>query len=1183
MISLLTWQKYIARFSKKTFIVLLMQLVAIYVGSVANIEAQELAWVEEVASTYYGGYGPAYRAGVTFDSSGNSYITGCGNSSGIFVASYDQRGNLRWFKQPSEGNRQVNGGYSIAIDSTGNVYVVGTFSGTVTFGEGEINETTIFSQTPLSIFIASYQGDGRLRWVKKIYRDPPTNVMASYYGTGIGLDQNNNIYITGSFDGTAVFGENSSLARLTADSVSDIFIASYDSEGNLRWVKSAGGSENDTAQSIAVDSNGNSYITGFYTGNATFAKGDPNETQLLASNSRYQSIFLAKYNSIGDFLWVVQATNGGFSEGRTIGIDKDGNVYVGGTFKSTLTLGNAITLELKDVYGNSQDIFLASFDYAGNIRWAKTIAGNSGDLITSLDLKNDGTCYIAGNFTKNTTFGEGQSEIILDLDDNLVRNGFVARYDNNGDLLSASKVANGGITDPYGLGVYGNDTFVVGAFNETVTFGLGTPSETTLSSQYASIFLAKFSDNDVPDSFDLSLSFSGKGSGSVNIYSPNTNTDTTCSSNCTNSFLPGTRLIFTVLPDTFSVFTGWEGACTGLGPCEITMDEVKSVTATFASDSTNQNYSIRRLFHTKYGLNSLNHDNEWPNDKEDNISLDIITHALYPFQIYPYGNGNMTGDYMGYTWVENDLLPQISGVLPSPSIPVENRQPLILIHGWQADKNGDFNNRNPIELAKNPKENGYDAEDYWRTFLRYFATNEDLKKKYKIYLYQYPSYKHITFNARMLSSMLYEVGYIRNWISSGKQIKILAHSMGGLVSRSLLEEHDGILLREGGVSKPFVSGQNLLDKLITLDTPHHGSPAAVYPWMDFADNVGKDLFSPGSLDLWWDGYDAVYSAINELSLSDLSEGCGVTVPNGIASDGLNSWRPKNEWNFDFYYRDLLGDIKTIELCNNTVHFYKRPNPWLTHLNTLKHNTSLSIWKEKYIYYGGYNDSPFIVVHDGDNLIDTGVFDLGDNAWFTGVWKAGYLNDSPVPVTSSFFDTIKKNCFENINLCESTTGETISGWPDSDHIGMFWSNFVLDSTKNILKTINEGFQIRFFKDYHHDRMLNGAYKHLGHGYSDSGWHWDLITNSECNGDVYSGFRSDQIRLNYIQDTGIKGNLKLSDVSVLNCLYDPVTMKKINWKSTLEYEPLFLMLTNDLLPSKKESLKFEIVPSNAKTAP
>lgn len=169
--------------------------------------AESLDWVKDVALTYRGGYGPAYRGDVAFDSFGNSYITGCGNESGIFVASYDPSGNARWFKQPAGGSNQTNGVYSIVTDSQGKVYVIGTFCGTVVFGSGEARETAISSINCKEIFVASYENNGDFLWVRQIGNSSRYGYITENTGTGIGVDDNDYIYVTGDFVATAVFRE----------------------------------------------------------------------------------------------------------------------------------------------------------------------------------------------------------------------------------------------------------------------------------------------------------------------------------------------------------------------------------------------------------------------------------------------------------------------------------------------------------------------------------------------------------------------------------------------------------------------------------------------------------------------------------------------------------------------------------------------------------------------------------------------------------------------------------------------------------------------------------------------------------------------------------------------------------------------------------------------------------------
>lgn len=587
--------------------------------------------------------------------------------------------------------------------------------------------------------------------------------------------------------------------------------------------------------------------------------------------------------------------------------------------------------------------------------------------------------------------------------------------------------------------------------------------------------------------------------------------------------------------------------------CVANADGIKNLDRFLSNSSGTGDYSVRRLYQTRYGIDNYNFDNEWKLEvEEDAYEADkqLITHALYPFQ-----NGSMTGDVAGYMWSGGSNGLEKSG---DGDVNDDVRQPLILIHGWQASHDGSFEDRDPVELAKAPDENKYDAEGYWWSFLRYFATNEELKRNYKIYIYQYPTYKHITYNARMLSNMLYEIDYIRNWIDAGRTIKILAHSMGGLVARSFLEEHGGIHSTSSNKCgwESFNSGSVILDKLITLDTPHHGSPAAVIPWMDTAASnvndwfIKKDLWSPGAHDLWWDGYDKAYEALSPTELGNCHFGCS-------NSDTANSWRDLSLSNFDIYYRALNGDTSGADIANLAgtlfVHFYWRPNPWLTYLNQL-HDPAL--WQDRYIFYGGYNDSPLFSIHGGDKLTDSGLFDLGDNAWGTGVWKAGYYNDSPVPVTSSFFDKL-----------EDVTDN--SDWPSSNQVRLF-GTFIDDDNQNILFSTNaDGFQIRFFKDYHHDRMLNGAYDKktsFTNACSDN-WYWALTTQDglapPCKHLAFfwedrfeTGFRTTAIRQAYMRDAGVYAPLGQLEISKKDTSLDA------QWFSNLIYEPLYLVLFHDL---------------------
>ena len=124
---------------------------------------------------------------------------------------------------------------------------------------------------------------------------------------GIATDGLDNIIVTGGFAGTSTFGN----ITLTSAGDYDIFIAKYDADGNFLWVVQAGGPDWDYGYGIATDGSGNSIVTGYFQGTATF--GDTTLTSAGAYN-----IFIAKIDFNGNFLWVAQAR--GTSSGGGFGI-----------------------------------------------------------------------------------------------------------------------------------------------------------------------------------------------------------------------------------------------------------------------------------------------------------------------------------------------------------------------------------------------------------------------------------------------------------------------------------------------------------------------------------------------------------------------------------------------------------------------------------------------------------------------------------------------------------------------------------------------------------------------------------------------------------------------------------------------------------------------------------------------
>ncbi|MDE0874712.1 MAG: SBBP repeat-containing protein, partial [Acidimicrobiales bacterium] len=148
------------------------------------------------------------------------------------------------------------------------------------------------------------------------------------YGRGVAVDSSGNVYTTGYFNGTVDFGA----GDVTSPGLSDVFVTKFDSSGAHQWTTTLGGTLSDFGRSVAVDSSGNVYVTGDFTGTVNFGAGN-------VTTAGTQDVFVTKLNSSGAHQWTT--TFGGASDDRgySVAVDGSGNVHVTGSFAGTVNFG----------------------------------------------------------------------------------------------------------------------------------------------------------------------------------------------------------------------------------------------------------------------------------------------------------------------------------------------------------------------------------------------------------------------------------------------------------------------------------------------------------------------------------------------------------------------------------------------------------------------------------------------------------------------------------------------------------------------------------------------------------------------------------------------------------------------------------------------------------------------------
>ncbi len=370
-----------------------------------------------------------------------------------------------WLWAKSAGGTDLDDGYSVAVDSYGNVFVTGYFSSPViTFGS-----YTLTNAGYGDMFLAKYDANGNVLWAKSAGGTDFDD------GYSVAVDSYGNVFVTGVFvSPTLTFGSNT----LINAGCRDIFIAKYDASGNVLWAKSAGGIDLDDGYSVAVDTYGNVFVTGYFSSPViTFGS-------YTLTNAGGGDMFLTKYDASGNVLWAKSTDGAYYNEGYSVAVDLSGNVYVTGYFSGlVLTVGSYTLTNAGD-----GDMFLAKYDASGNVLWAKSAGRILNEYANSVAVDSYGNVYVTGVFASPTlSFG---SDTLTNAGDGDM---FLAKYDASGNVLWAKSVGGTDFDAGYSVAVdsYGN-VFVTGYFSSPViTFGSYTL--TNAGNWYA--FLTKYNAN----------------------------------------------------------------------------------------------------------------------------------------------------------------------------------------------------------------------------------------------------------------------------------------------------------------------------------------------------------------------------------------------------------------------------------------------------------------------------------------------------------------------------------------------------------------------------------------------------------------------------------------------------------------------------------------------------------------
>jgi hypothetical protein len=441
---------------------------------------------ELLYSTYLGGSKYEHVSSLAIDTAGNAYIAGYTLSSdfpmdvsvgGLSVSGYDQsfHGERDAFvvKLNASGEELLYSTYlgenstdkanSIAVDSMGNAYIAGT-----TRGSDFPMDVTV-GGLPAPGYNQSFSGDGDA-FVVKLNASGSELLYATFLGghstdsaTSLAIDTAGNAYISGETCSSdfpmdvTVGGPTAPGYDQSFNGERDAFVVKLNASGEeLLYSTYLGGSNYDYAYSIAIDFDGNAYISGltrssdFPMNNSIGGSPTPGYNQSFNGGS---GAFVVNLNASGtELLYATYLGGSGTDGARSIAIDTAGNAYITGqtsslNFPMDVTVGGPTAPGYNQSFSGDGDAFVVKLNASGTeLLYSTYLGGSNYDCARSIAIDTAGNAYIAGytlssDFPMNNSIG-GSPAPGYDQSFNGERDAFVVKLDFNKPVLGISASAD---------------------------------------------------------------------------------------------------------------------------------------------------------------------------------------------------------------------------------------------------------------------------------------------------------------------------------------------------------------------------------------------------------------------------------------------------------------------------------------------------------------------------------------------------------------------------------------------------------------------------------------------------------------------------------------------------------------------------------------------------------------------
>jgi hypothetical protein len=298
------------------------------------------------------------------------------------------------------------------------------------------------------------------------------------------VDQNKNTYVLGNTYSTDL----PVTPGLINDSNSgnyDVFVAKFDSCGNLLWSTYMGGPNFDSGEKMALTTEGNLVLCGYTSSLNTFTTAGC----FQATHDGSYDCFITKINPSGHVIWSTLFGKSGGDFAYDIAVDKRNNIIVGGTTTSTglyTVAGTSFQVNLK---GNT-DAFIARFSPTGALRWSTYYGGNNSEDIHV--VVTDNNCNVigtGGSFSTNLNTSAGAFQV---LNEGSV-DGYIIKLDSSGVRVFSTYIGGSDIDDVWGAACDADLNIYMAGHTNSIDFDTTAAAYQTVNKGLSDLYLTKWS------------------------------------------------------------------------------------------------------------------------------------------------------------------------------------------------------------------------------------------------------------------------------------------------------------------------------------------------------------------------------------------------------------------------------------------------------------------------------------------------------------------------------------------------------------------------------------------------------------------------------------------------------------------------------------------------------------------